>query len=528
MSEPPRANTAGGRLAFAVTGVLAALAGMAAGHLVAAFTDPATSPVLSVGSTVIDLTPTPLKELAIAKFGTADKAILLASVGLVTVLLAATAGLLSRRRPRVGLALIVLLVILAGTAAMTRPTATPIDLLPALATGLVGTGVLVWLRRKLIRAEKPAGAAGAVRESGEAGAASGNGGGGSRRQFLVGAAGVTAGAAVVGGAGQRLASASSDPTSVKLPSAAEVARPLPAGLEAQVPGISAFRTPTADFYRVDINLTVPKVSKGSWKLEIDGDVKRPFSLTFDELAAMPLIERHITMTCVSNEVGGGYIGAATWLGVRLTDILDRAGVGSSSDQLLSTAVDGFTISTPLAVARDGRDAMVAIGMNGQPLTDVHGFPARLITPGLYGFVGATKWLTTLTLTTYAAQQAYWTKREWVTDAPIKTSARIDTPAALTTIKPGMTAIGGVAWAQHRGVGKVEVRIDGGAWAPAILGPDAGIDYWRQWYLPWDAPSGQHTVGVRAVDLKGDAQIEQRATPFPSGSSGIQEVVVLVS
>jgi len=243
---------------------------------------------------------------------------------------------------------------------------------------------------------------------------------------------------------------------------------------------------------------------------------------------MPLIERNITMTCVSNEVGGGYIGAATWLGVRLTDILDRAGVGSSSDQLLSTAVDGFTISTPLAVARDGRDAMVAIGMNGQPLTDVHGFPARLITPGLYGFVGATKWLTTLTLTTYAAQQAYWTKREWVTDAPIKTSARIDTPAALTTIKPGMTAIGGVAWAQHRGVGKVEVRIDGGAWAPAMLGPDAGVDYWRQWYLPWDATSGQHTVGVRAVDLKGDEQIEQRAMPFPSGSTGIQEVVALVS
>jgi len=522
MSQATPTSTAGGRLAFAVTGVLAALAGMAAGHLVAAFIDPATSPVLSVGSTVIDLTPTPLKELAIAKFGTADKAILLASVGLVTVLFSAMAGLLSRRRPRVGLGLIVLLVVLAGAAAVTRPTVTPIGLLPALATGVVGIGVLVWLRRQLLGADEPA------RAAGQAGAASGNGGGGSRRQFLVGAAGVTAGAAVVGGAGQRLASASSDPASVKLPSAAEVARPLPAGLEAQVPGISAFRTPTADFYRVDTNLTVPKVSKGSWKLEIDGDVKRPFSLTFDELAAMPLIERNITMTCVSNEVGGGYIGAATWLGVRLTDILDRAGVGSSSDQLLSTAVDGFTISTPLAVARDGRDAMVAIGMNGQPLTDVHGFPARLITPGLYGFVGATKWLTTLTLTTYAAQQAYWTKREWVTDAPIKTSARIDTPAALTTIKPGMTAIGGVAWAQHRGVGKVEVRIDGGAWAPAMLGPDAGVDYWRQWYLPWDATSGQHTVGVRAVDLKGDEQIEQRAMPFPSGSTGIQEVVVLVS
>jgi DMSO/TMAO reductase YedYZ molybdopterin-dependent catalytic subunit len=328
--------------------------------------------------------------------------------------------------------------------------------------------------------------------------------------------------------GQRLASGSSDPASVKLPNAADAARPLPAGLEAQVPGISAFRTPTADFYRVDTNLTVPKVSQGSWRLEIDGDVRQPFSISFDELAAMPLIERNITMTCVSNEVGGGYIGAATWLGVRLTDILDRAGVGTSSDELLSTAVDGFTISTPLAVARDGRDAMVAIGMNGQPLTDVHGFPARLITPGLYGFVGATKWLTKLTLTTYAAQQAYWTKRQWATDAPIKTSARIDTPVPLTTIKPGRTAIGGVAWAQHRGVGQVQVRIDGDAWQPAMLGPDAGVDYWRQWYLPWDATTGQHTLAVRAVDLTGAAQAEQRATPFPSGASGVQEVVVLVS
>ena len=181
---------------------------------------------------------------------------------------------------------------------------------------------------------------------------------------------------------------------------------------------------------------MPRVSVGSWSLKVDGDVRNPFTMTYDELLAMPMIERDITLTCVSNEVGGGYVGAARWLGVRLADVLDRAGVGSQSDQILSTAVDGFTISTPLAVARDGRDAMIAVGMNGEPLTDIHGFPARLVTPGLYGFVGATKWLTRLTLTTYAAQQAYWTRRQWATDAPIKTSARIDTPAPLSTISPG--------------------------------------------------------------------------------------------
>ena len=358
--------------------------------------------------------------------------------------------------------------------------------------------------------------------------ASGPAAGSSRRGFLLGALGTTAGAAVAAAAGQQLATRASDSSGVVLPAARNAAAPLPGGLEATVAGISPFRTPTASFYRVDTNLTVPRVSKDSWSLQIDGDVKNPVTLRYDDLLSMPLIERDITMTCVSNEVGGGYIGAARWLGVRLADVLDRAGVGTSSDQLLSTAVDGFTISTPLGVVRDGRDAMIAIGMNGEPLTDTHGFPARLITPGLYGFVGATKWLTKLTLTTYAAQQSYWTQRQWATDAPIKTSARIDTPAPLSTVPPGRVAIGGVAWAQHRGVGKVEVQIDGGPWQATQLGPDAGVDYWRQWYLPWDATSGQHTLAVRATDLTGAVQSDQRATPFPSGSSGIQQVVVLVS
>ncbi len=513
---------AGRRIAFAATGVLAAVGGMALGHLVAAFVDPATSPVLAVGSTLIDLTPTPLKEFAIAQFGTADKAVLLGSVGLVTIIFAAVAGLLSRRRPKVGLGLIVLLVVLAAAAALTRPTASVLDALPAVATGIVGVGVLLGLRWVLLgRPVKPGSSAPSLLEDAREQ-------GGSRRQFLAGAAGVTAGAVVVAGAGQRLAAGAADPSQVKLPTAASTAPPLPTGIEGQVPGVSPFRTSNADFYRVDTNLAIPQVAKNSWRLEIDGDVTSPFSLTFDELAALPLIERDITMTCVSNEVGGGYIGSARWLGVRVTDLLDRAGVGGSADQLFSTAVDGYTISTPLAVIRDGRDAMVAIGMNGEALPAAHGFPARLITPGIYGFVGATKWLTKLTLTTYAAQQAYWTKRDWATDAPIKISARIDTPAPLTTIQPGRTALGGVAWAQHRGVGKVEVRIDGGAWQPVMLGPDAGVDYWRQWYLPWDATSGQHTVAVRAFDREGNAQIEKRATPFPSGSSGIQEVLVLVA
>jgi DMSO/TMAO reductase YedYZ molybdopterin-dependent catalytic subunit len=241
-----------------------------------------------------------------------------------------------------------------------------------------------------------------------------------------------------------------------------------------------------------------------------------------------VVEHDITLTCVSNEVGGKLVGSARWLGVPLRDVLDRAGIGDKADQLLSTAVDGFTISTPLKVALDGRNSILAFGMNGEPLPRKHGFPVRLITPGLYGFVGATKWLEKLTLTTYDAREAYWTKRKWAIDAPIKLSSRVDTPRPLSTVDAGQTVIGGVAWAQPSGVAKVEVRLDGGDWQEAKLGPSAGVEYWRQWYLPWKATSGSHQIAVRATDRTGQTQTTTRATPFPEGSSGIQEVVVTVS
>ena len=251
-------------------------------------------------------------------------------------------------------------------------------------------------------------------------------------------------------------------------------------------GISAFRTPNSQFYRIDTALVIPRVSVDGWKLTIDGDVDRPFSLTFDELLAMPLIERDITLTCVSNEVGGPYVGAARWLGVRTSDLLERAGVRSGVDQIFSHSTEGMTISTPVQALTDDREALVAVAMNGEPLPAMHGFPARLVTPGLYGFVGATKWLTRMEATTYAAKSAYWTDRGWATDSPILTQSRIDTPRGLNRLDAGRVVIGGVAWAQHRGIHKVEVRVDDNAWQEAKLGPDAGIDYWRQWYLPWDA------------------------------------------
>ena len=504
------------RIRFILSGILAAIAGIAAGHLVAGFVDPATSPVLTIGSTVIDLTPTPVKEWAIAHFGTNDKAILLGSVVIVTLLAAGLVGLLARRRRVLALALLVLLVLIPGVAALTRPTFNLLDLVPPAVTRVVGLASFLWLS-SLAASADPDDTTAAVRPGR---------GTSDRRVFLGGALGVAA-LSVLAAAGGQLRAGAQAAKRLALPAPADPAPALPTGLDQKVPGISPLRTPTDTFYRVDTNLAVPQVDVDRWTLEIDGMVDKPFSLTFDELAAMPLIERDITMTCVSNEVGGGYIGAARWLGVRLSDVLDRAGINGSPDQLLSTAVDGFTISTPLALVRDGRDAIIAIGMNGDQLPAAHGYPARLITPGIYGFVGATKWLTKLTVTTYAAEQSYWTKRQWATDAPIKTSARVDTPRPLSTIKAGKTAIGGVAWAQHRGVGKVEVRVDDGAWQQTELGPEVNVDYWRQWYLPWDAKPGLHRIAVRAVDLKGAVQTADRATPFPAGSSGIQEIVVTV-
>jgi DMSO/TMAO reductase YedYZ molybdopterin-dependent catalytic subunit len=540
MPRHPARDRLAHALPGALSGVLAAVAGIAVGHLVAGLLDPASSPVLAVGSAVIDATPTPVKEWAVARFGTSDKPLLLAGVIAVTLLAAAASGVLARRRLWPGVVFVLMLSGLATLAALLRPVATPVDAAPGLAAAVVGVAVLAGLLTALRARAAPRDRAtlrgrATLRRGGRSGTSSGGAlpatahptAHDSRRTFLLGAGAVTLGAAGAATVGQRLSTAGS-PGATALPRPVEAAPPLPQGLERTVRGITPLRTGNATFYRVDTNLTVPRVDADRWQLRVDGMVDRPFSLFYRQLLALPMVERDITMTCVSNEVGGGYVGSARWLGVRLADVLQRAGVRDGADQLLSTAVDGFTISTPLDAVRDGRDALLVVGMNGEPLPAAHGYPARLIVPGLYGFVGATKWVTRLTLSTYARDTAYWTQRKWATDAPIKMSARIDTPRPLSTVKAGPTAIGGVAWAQHRGVRDVEVSVDNGPWRRAELGPDVGIDYWRQWYLRWDAMPGRHSIRVRTSDLAGDRQLTERATPFPSGSSGVQQVVVFVS
>ncbi len=525
------------RLMYATSGLLSAAAGMAVGHLVAAFVDPAASPVLAVGSTVIDATPTPVKEWAVRNFGTNDKPILLGSVALVTALAALAIGLLARKRPTAANIAVVALAALAGLAAILRPASSPVDIFPALAAAAVGAAVLFGLT-SLIAGRLGATATGTDAVPAEEGHespldhsayAQGSAGTPARRTFLVGAAGVTVGAAGLGALGQKLGGSPTPPSSVTLPTPLNTLKPLPTGIEGDVKGVTAFRTPLKDFYRVDTALVIPRIDVNDWQLSVGGDVDSPFTMTFAELLKMPMIEQDITLNCVSNQVGGPYISSTRWLGVRVRDLLQRAGVRDGVDQILSESTDGMTISTPIEALIDDRDALIAVAMDGQPLPARHGFPARMITPGLYGFVGATKWVTKLTATTYKKDQAYWTQRDWLIDAPVKTQARIDTPRGLGTSKPGRTAIGGVAWAQATGgISKVEVRVDDGPWQEADLGPDGGTDYWRQWSWVWDAKSGRHDLTVRATDGNGDVQTEKRADPFPGGASGYHSIVVLVS
>lgn len=498
----------------AACGVLAAALGTGAAHLVAAIVSPPASPVLAVGSQVIDATPTAVKEWAVSTFGTADKPVLIGSVTLVTLLLAALAGALHPRSRLASTGLLLLLTGLAGAAAVLRPTAGNLAWLPALVAAVVGVLALEALVGRLIL---PEGTHGRPDQPGR------------RRVVALGGTGVAA--LALGGAGQVLVSRSRPPT-LTLPTAADPLPPLAKGVDLGKAGISPFVTPNEEFYRIDTALLAPRVDPGDWSLTIDGDVPDGFSLDIDELLALPMVERDITLNCVSNEVGGPYIGTARWLGVPTRELLARAGLDTDPRdpdlQVLSTSTDGMTISTPLSALLDDRDALVAVGMNGTPLPREHGFPARLVTPGLYGFVGATKWLTRMTVTRYDAESAYWTDRDWATDGRVHTQARIDTPRALRRIPPGRTVIGGVAWAQRRGIERVEVRVDDGEWQRATLGLEADVDLWRQWFLPWDATPGRHDLTVRATDGTGEVQTREQASPFPSGATGWHTIAVTVT
>ncbi|MFJ3856557.1 molybdopterin-dependent oxidoreductase [Streptomyces sp. NPDC090085] len=511
----------------AAAGLLAAFTALAVAELLAGVVRPAAGPVTVVGGAVIDRTPAAVKDFAIRTFGENDKAVLQLGILVVLALIAMGLGVLSLYRRRAGAAGVLLFGIVGAAAALSRPDSAGVaDVLPSLAGAVAGAVTLYHLSSRAAPS-RPDPAGGAVDEDGW-----------SRRGFLTAAAATAAAAFGAGALGRFLSGrqgqgAVASRAGLVLPAPASPAPAAPAGVQLKVDGISPFVTSNRDFYRVDTALSVPQVDAGTWRLRIHGKgVTRPRTYTFGELLARPLIERDITLTCVSNEVGGPYLGTARWLGVPLAELLREAGVrppskGGPADQLVARSVDGMTLGSPVEDVMDGRDAMLAVGMNGEPLPFDHGFPVRMLVPGLYGYVSACKWITDIELTTFDAYDPYWVKRKWARRAPIKTQSRIDTPKPFARPAAGTVVVAGVAWAQRRGISRVEVRIDDGPWRDADLAVQDTVDTWRQWSYPWQTAPGGHTITVRATDGTGQVQTEERARTIPDGASGWHSVFVTV-
>ena len=504
----------------ALAGIAAVALGLGAAELAAALVAPTASPIFVVGSLLIDFAPPWAKDAAIALFGTGDKAALLTGIGIALLAISAAAGVLQWRRPPIGRLLIVAGAILGIGAAITRSGATVLDAVPSTVAAVVGVASLGFLLRRIPELPVPDAAtttstdpAHALRRDGDP----------TRRSFLGWAGGATAIGvlAAVGGtlleAGARAATAVRD--AFKLPKPAVAAPPVAAGAELGIPGLAPIVTPNALFYRIDTALQIPRIDPTTWTLRITGEIENEVELTWNELIALPLEESHTTLTCVSNEVGGDLIGNALWLGYPVRELLARAAPKAGADMVLSRSIDGFTAGTPLTVLQDDRNAILAIGMNGEPLPEEHGFPARLVVPGLYGYVSATKWVVELEVTRFSRASAYWTDRGWGVRGPIKVESRIDVARAGT--------IAGVAWCQHTGISRVEVQVDDDGWVDADLAAAISIDTWRQWKYDWDATKGQHTIRVRATTADGETQTSDVAGVLPDGATGYHTVDVTI-
>lgn len=497
-SSPPVA-------ANATVGAVSTGVALGASELAAGLISSLPSLVAGLATFVIDTVPTPIKNWAIETFGTADKLVLGAGIVVVALGLGALVG-------RAGRMLRVLVFagfgLVTGLAAARDPQ---VDLVPSLLAGLIAAGAglaaFSWLSRSAVPPEAD------------------------RRVFLTRMGALSAFAILAAAGGRALLEKSrvmlAGREDVVLPTASETAPPPSAAAALDVPELSPIVTPNAEFYRIDTAaFSVPRVDLAGWSLGITGMVERPVSLSYQELLDMPMVERYVTLSCVSNEVGGDLVGTAKWLGVPLSDVLDLAGVTAGADQLVGRSVDGFTVGFPVEAAYDGRNALVALGMNGEPLPAEHGFPARLVVAGLYGYVSATKWLSEIELTTWDGFDAYWIPRGWSKEAPIKTQSRIDTPRS--SLGSGTVPIAGVAWAPYRGISMVEVRIDQGDWRVAELSEPLSDDAWRQWRIDWNADPGGHTIEVRATDGEGQLQDSDIRPPAPDGATGYHTVVVEVA
>jgi DMSO/TMAO reductase YedYZ molybdopterin-dependent catalytic subunit len=496
----------------AIAGLVSGCVALAVGELVAGLGATRTAPVIAVGDSVIDLVPRPVKDFAIDTFGTNDKVALLVGIYTVIGLIAIALGVASRRQWTTGAVGIAGFGAIGVAAVLQQGTDVSFAELAAPIVGAAAGIATLWL---LLRPPPET-----ATEAGD------------RRRFLTLAGGAVATAAIAASLGRALqarVSASASRLAVVLPRPMRAASSISDGAELGIDGLTPFVTPNRDFYRIDVNLVVPQVEAETWSLQVKGRVEKPYEITFDELVAMDMVEADITLACVSNEVGGDLIGNARWLGTPLLPILERAGIDDVADQVVARSVDGFTVGFPVAALRDGRTALVAVGMNGEPLPIKHGFPARLVIAGLYGYVSATKWVSELELTTFADFDPYWIERGWSVEAPIKTQSRIDTPRGLQRVGGSRTIpVAGVAWAQTRGIEKVELRVDEGEWHECGLADEVSADTWRQWLYRWeDATPGRHQLTVRATDGDGETQTEERFNPFPDGATGWHSIAVTV-
>jgi DMSO/TMAO reductase YedYZ molybdopterin-dependent catalytic subunit len=499
----------------AVSGTVAAGLALGVSELLAGLIPGVPSLAEGLGNWVIDNVPESVKQWAITTFGTADKPILLVSIVVVTLGIGALVGIYARRRFWIAVSVFAAFGLLAVAAAVADPQVSiGLAVIPAGAAVLTG---LATLRMLYDLGE----------EKGDQETD------GSRRRFLIGVTAVLGVAVVAGALGrglvERAKRAVAGREEVTLPPATEALPAVPEAANFEIDGLAEILVPNEDFYRIDTALSIPRVDLAEWALSVSGMVDRPYTVDFPDLLDMPMVERDVTLSCVSNRVGGNLVGNARWLGVPLTEILDRAGVQSGAEQLVGRSVDEFTVGFPVEAAYDGREALVAVGMNGEPLPFEHGFPARLVVAGLYGYVSATKWLSEIELTTWDGFDAYWVPRGWAKEAPIKTQSRIDTLEDGDQVSTGTQVVAGVAWAPTRGISKVEVQFgEDQPWVEAELSEPLSENAWVQWRADWDAViEGRHLIRCRATDGTGDLQTDDIVPPAPDGATGWHTVRVFV-
>ncbi|MDH3705618.1 MAG: molybdopterin-dependent oxidoreductase [Acidimicrobiia bacterium] len=507
----------------ALSGAMGAAAALTFAELIDGISDKVPSLVIAVAEVMVDYAPGDVAAQSIETLGTAQKTITLWGIVIVSLAIGAFLGYKARRSLRPVVIGFVGFAVVGGWAAARSPLSSAgwswVTAFLAAAVGIGVTALFLWILRR----EPTTGRTTTLEDPRQPHR--------NRRTFLAWVGAGAVGTAVVARWARHLetsSDASAAREALTLPGTGAEADTAVANLDTldEVPGITTYVTPNDDFYLIDTAFTKPQVNPDSWRLSINGMVDNPYEITFDQLQVMEAIDVPITLSCVSNEVGGNLVGNAIWTGVPLLDVLEEAGIQDGAEQVFARSVDDFTAGFPLELLRDGRQALVAYGMNGEPLPIQHGFPVRLVVAGIYGYVSAVKWVEEISLTPWEGVDGFWIPRGWSKEGPIKTQSRIDTPRNNESVAPGPVAIGGVAWAPNRGIGKVEVRINAGDWEEANLGEGLSDDTWRQWTFAFDAePGEQYAVQCRATDGDGEVQPDSIAPPRPDGAEGHHTILV---